>query len=72
MRNLPLLTRLATELPYQVNKAALLDNLTDMVNNKKLDEIADLRGESDRYGIRNGIRVVIELKRDAVAAVVLV
>jgi len=58
---------IATELPYQVNKAALLEKLADMVNDKKIDGIADLRDESDR----DGIRVVIELKRDAVAAVVL-
>jgi len=57
---------IVTELPYQVNKAALLEKIADMVNDKKLDGIADLRDESDR----DGIRVVIELKRDAVAAVV--
>jgi DNA gyrase subunit A len=56
-----------TELPYQVNKAALLEKIADLVNDKKIDGIADLRDESDR----DGIRVVIELKRDAVAAVVL-
>jgi DNA gyrase subunit A len=55
------------ELPYQVNKAALLEKIALLVNDKKLDGIADLRDESDR----DGIRVVIELKRDAVAAVVL-
>ncbi|GKY91128.1 hypothetical protein MPSEU_000085600 [Mayamaea pseudoterrestris] len=55
------------ELPYQVNKAALLEKIAALVNDKKLDGIADLRDESDR----DGIRVVIELKRDAVAAVVL-
>ena len=54
------------ELPYQVNKAALLERIATLVNEKKLDGIADLRDESDR----DGIRVVIELKRDAVAAVV--
>ena len=59
---------IVTELPYQVNKAALLEKIADLVNEKKIDGIADLRDESDR----NGIRVVIELKRDAVAAVVLV
>ncbi|GKY91129.1 hypothetical protein MPSEU_000085700 [Mayamaea pseudoterrestris] len=57
----------ALELPYQVNKAALLEKIAALVNDKKLDGIADLRDESDR----DGIRVVIELKRDAVAAVVL-
>jgi DNA gyrase subunit A len=55
-----------TELPYQVNKAALLERIAALVNEKKLDGIADLRDESDR----DGIRMVIELKRDAVAAVV--
>lgn len=55
------------ELPYQVNKAALLEKIAGLVNDKKLDGIADLRDESDR----EGIRVVLELKRDAVAAVVL-
>lgn len=55
-----------TELPYQVNKAALLEKIADLVNDKKLEGVADLRDESDR----DGIRVVIELKKDAVAAVV--
>ena len=55
------------ELPYQVNKAALLEKIAALVNDKKLDGIADLRDESDR----DGIRVVIELKRDAVADIVL-
>lgn len=58
---------IVTELPYQVNKAALLEKIAGLVNDKKLDGIADLRDESDR----DGIRVVLELKRDAVAAVVL-
>mmetsp|Transcript_3875 Transcript_3875/g.8230 ORF Transcript_3875/g.8230 Transcript_3875/m.8230 type:complete len:961 (+) Transcript_3875:263-3145(+) len=57
---------IVTELPYQVNKAALLERIATLVNEKKLDGIADLRDESDR----DGIRMVIELKRDAVAAVV--
>ena len=57
-----------TELPYMVNKAALLEKIADLVNDKKIEGILDLRDESDR----DGIRVVIELKRDAVAAVVLV
>jgi len=55
-----------TELPYQVNKAALFERIAALVNEKKLEGIADLRDESDR----DGIRMVIELKRDAVAAVV--
>jgi len=58
---------IVTEVPYQTNKAALLEKMAHLVNDKKLDGIADLRDESDR----DGIRVVIELKRDAVAAVVL-
>ncbi|KAL7538953.1 hypothetical protein ACHAXR_011946 [Thalassiosira sp. AJA248-18] len=57
---------IVTELPYQVNKAALLERIAALVNDKKLEGIADLRDESDR----DGIRMVIELKRDAVAAVV--
>ena len=57
---------IVSELPYQVNKAALLEKIAALVNEKKIDGIADLRDESDR----DGIRVVIELKRDAVAAVV--
>ncbi len=50
-----------TELPYQVNKANLVVRIADLVKDKKLDGISDLRDESDR----RGIRVVIELKRDA-------
>eukprot|EP00520_Triparma_pacifica_P006407 CAMPEP_0118640518 /NCGR_PEP_ID=MMETSP0785-20121206/4797_1 /TAXON_ID=91992 /ORGANISM="Bolidomonas pacifica, Strain CCMP 1866" /LENGTH=836 /DNA_ID=CAMNT_0006531913 /DNA_START=794 /DNA_END=3301 /DNA_ORIENTATION=- len=55
-----------TELPYQVNKANLLEKIAEYVNDKKIDGISDLRDESDR----DGIRVVIELKKDAVPAVV--
>jgi len=55
-----------TELPYQVNKATLLEKIADAVNDKKIDGISDLRDESDR----DGIRIVIELKKDAVPAVV--
>mmetsp|Transcript_19651 Transcript_19651/g.29154 ORF Transcript_19651/g.29154 Transcript_19651/m.29154 type:complete len:905 (-) Transcript_19651:1171-3885(-) len=58
---------IATSLPYQTNKAALLEKIANLVNDKKLEGIADLRDESDR----DGIRVVIELKRDANPAVVL-
>ncbi len=58
---------IVTELPYQVNKAALLETIADLVKDKKLDDISDLRDESDR----EGMRVVIELKRDANAQVVL-
>jgi len=57
-----------TELPYMVNKASLLEKIAELVNDKKIEGILDLRDESDR----DGIRIVIELKRDAVAAVVLV
>eukprot|EP00934_Nitzschia_sp_Nitz4_P006118 Nitzschia sp. Nitz4//scaffold159_size51929//33708//36626//NITZ4_006882-RA/size51929-snap-gene-0.62-mRNA-1//-1//CDS//3329537583//6108//frame0 len=55
------------ELPYQVNKAALLEKIATLVNDKQLEGIADLRDESDR----DGIRVVLELKRDAVPDFVL-
>ena len=56
-----------TELPYQVNRAALIDNIVELVKNKKLTEISDLRNESDR----SGMRLVIELKREAIPMVVL-
>ncbi len=56
-----------TELPYQTNKAALIERIADLVNEKKIDGIADIRDESDR----DGMRIVIELKRDAYARVVL-
>lgn len=56
-----------TELPYLTNKAALLGKIAELVNDKKLDGISDIRDESDR----EGIRVVIELKRDASYDVVL-
>lgn len=56
-----------TELPYQVNKAMLVARIADLVKEKKLDGITDLRDESDRHGIR----VVVELKRDAVPKKVL-
>ncbi|HEY6224834.1 MAG TPA: DNA gyrase subunit A, partial [Gemmatimonadales bacterium] len=55
------------ELPYQVNKANLIANIAQLVNDKKLEGISDIRDESDR----EGMRVVIELKREAVPAVVL-
>ena len=57
---------IVTELPYQVNKARLVEQIASLVQNKRLEGIADLRDESDR----DGIRVVIELKRDAVPEVV--
>lgn len=57
----------ATEIPYQVNKAKLMERIGEVVNDKTIEGIADLRDESDR----DGVRVVIELKRDAVPDVVL-
>jgi DNA gyrase subunit A len=54
------------ELPYQVNKARLIERIAELVTEKRLDGISDLRDESDR----DGMRVVIELKRDAVPEVV--
>ncbi|MDB9380800.1 DNA topoisomerase (ATP-hydrolyzing) subunit A [Nodularia spumigena CS-584] len=56
-----------TELPYQTNKAALIEKIADMVNEKRLEGIADIRDESDR----DGMRIVIELKRDSYPRVVL-
>jgi DNA gyrase subunit A len=56
-----------TELPYQTNKAALIERIAELVNDKKLDGISDIRDESDR----DGMRVVIELRRDAYPQVVL-
>ncbi|HMF55123.1 MAG TPA: DNA gyrase subunit A [Pyrinomonadaceae bacterium] len=56
-----------TEIPYQVNKARLIERIAELVNDKKLDGISDLRDESDR----DGMRIVVELKRDAVPQVVL-
>ncbi|WP_413853254.1 DNA gyrase subunit A [Candidatus Ruminimicrobium bovinum] len=56
-----------TELPYQVNKAMLITSIAQLVKDKKIDGISDLRDETDR----DGMRVVIELKRDANAQVVL-
>ncbi len=58
---------IVTELPYQVNKRQLIKNIADQVKEKRLDGISDLRDETDR----NGMRVVIELKRDANPQVVL-
>jgi DNA gyrase subunit A len=57
---------IVSELPYQVNKARLVEQIAALVQNKRLEGIADLRDESDR----DGIRVVIELKRDAVPEIV--
>src|SRR6188768_1553746 len=52
---------IVSELPYQVNKASLLEKIADLVKDKKLDGISDLRDESDR----DGMRIYIEIKRDA-------
>jgi DNA gyrase subunit A len=56
-----------TEIPYQVNKAAMVEKIAELVREKRIEGIADIRDESDRQGMR----VVIELKRDAMADVVL-
>ncbi|WP_246408276.1 DNA gyrase subunit A [Microvirga lupini] len=56
-----------TEIPYQVNKASLIEKIAELVREKKIEGIADLRDESDR----DGMRIVVEIKRDAMADVVL-
>jgi DNA gyrase subunit A len=56
-----------TELPYQTNKAALIEKIAELVNDKRIEGISDIRDESDR----DGMRIVIELKRDAYPRVVL-
>ena len=56
-----------TEIPYQVNKAAMIEKIAELVREKRIEGISDIRDESDRHGMR----VVIELKRDAVPDVVL-
>jgi DNA gyrase subunit A len=58
---------IVSELPYQVNKANLIEKIADLVSDKKLDDIANVNDESDR----DGMRIVIDLKRDANAEVVL-
>ena len=58
---------IVTEIPYQVNKAAMVAKIAELVRDKRVEGISDLRDESDR----NGIRVVIEIKRDASAEIVL-
>ncbi|WP_256434230.1 DNA gyrase subunit A [Bartonella sp. HY038] len=58
---------IVTEVPYQVNKATMIEKMAELVRDKRIEGISDLRDESDR----DGYRVVIELKRDAVADVVL-
>ncbi|WP_199246410.1 DNA gyrase subunit A [[Phormidium] sp. ETS-05] len=56
-----------TELPYQTNKAAMIEKIAELVNDKRIEGISDIRDESDR----DGMRIVIELKRDAYPRVVL-
>ena len=56
-----------TEIPYQVNKAVMIEKIAELVRDKRIEGISDIRDESDR----NGMRVVVELKRDAVSDVVL-
>jgi len=58
---------IVTEIPYQVNKSRMIERIAEVVNDKLIDGISDLRDESDRHGVR----VVIELKRDALSEVVL-
>lgn len=58
---------IVSEIPYQVNKAGLIETIAELVNDKKLEDISDIRDESDR----DGLRIVVELKRDANAEVVL-
>jgi len=58
---------IVTELPYQVNKASLIEKIAELVKEKKINGIADLRDESDR----DGMRIVIDLKRDEMSGVVL-
>ena len=56
-----------TELPYQVNKAMLIKSIADMVKDKRIEGVSDIKDESDRHGMR----MVIDLKKDANAQVVL-
>ena len=58
---------IVTEVPYQVNKATMVEKIAELVRDKRVEGISDIRDESDR----NGYRVVVEIKRDAVADVVL-
>ena len=60
-------TIIINEIPYQVNKANLVSKIAELVNTDKISGISDLRDESDR----NGLRIVVEVKRDAMASVVL-
>lgn len=56
-----------TSLPYQVNKAEMIRKTADLINDKKIDGISDIRDESDR----NGMRIVYELKKDAISSIVI-
>ena len=58
---------MVSEIPYQVNKARMIERIAEMVRDKKIEGISDLRDRSDR----DGVRVVIEIKRDSLAEVVL-
>ena len=58
---------IVTEIPYQVNKARLIERIAELVREKKLEGVSDIRDESDR----DGMRVVVDLKRDAISGVVL-
>jgi len=58
---------IVTEIPYQVNKADMIKKTADLINDKKIEGISDIRDESDR----DGMRIVYEIKRDAMASVVL-
>ena len=60
-------TIIVTEIPFQVNKATLVSKIADLVNEKKIEGISDVRDESDR----EGLRIVVEVRRDAMASVVL-
>ncbi len=60
-------TIIVSEIPYQVNKAHLIVKIAELVNDKRIEGISDIRDESDR----NGLRIVVEVKRDAMANVVL-
>ncbi|MBI3185314.1 MAG: DNA gyrase subunit A [Myxococcales bacterium] len=58
---------IVTEIPYQLNKARLIERIAELVREKRIDGISDIRDESDRHGLR----IVVELKRDAISGVVL-
>jgi DNA gyrase subunit A len=58
---------IVTEIPYQVNKKRLIEHIAELVRDKKIEGVSDLRDESDR----EGIRIVVEVKRDAIAEIVL-